>query len=230
MASYQQLDRHLVAVDCIIIGFKDGQLNLLLIRRDLEPYRGEWSLMGGFLRAAESLDEAATRVLLELTNLSNVYLEQFHTFGSVDRDPGERILSAGYFALVDQVKASQQLSPDYSAHWVPLTDVPPLIFDHNEMVRLALRRLRHRAKHEPVGFELLQEQFTLSQLLKLYEAIFGQAIDPGNFRRRLRKMDYLEQLDQKDFKDSKRGAWLYRFDAQRYEQAYDQGIPFFLKP
>lgn len=230
MATYQQHDRHLIAVDCIIFGFQDGELNLLLIRRDLEPYRGEWSLMGGFLRADESLDDAANRVLLELTNLSNVYLEQFHTFGLVDRDPGERTLSTGYFALVDQVKASQQLSAEYSAHWVPVSDVPPLIFDHNEMVRLALRRLRHRAKHEPVGFELLQEHFTLSQLLRLYEAIFGQTIDPGNFRRRLRKMDYLEQLDQKDFQDSKRGSWYYRFDPDRYAEARSQGIPFLLKP
>lgn len=230
MTTYQQHDRHLIAVDCIIFGFQDGELNLLLIRRDLEPYRGKWSLMGGFLLADESLDDAANRVLEELTNLKDVYLEQFHTFGQLERDPGERTVSTGYFALVDQAKASQQLSAEYSAHWVPVADVPPLIFDHNEMVRLALRRLRHRAKHEPVGFELLQERFTFTQLLKLYEAIFGQSIDPGNFRRRLRKMDYLEQLDEKDFQHSKRGSWYYRFDPTRYAEARSQGIAFLLKP
>ncbi len=222
--------RPAVAVDCIIFGFQNGRLNLLLIRRDFEPRRGEWSLMGGFLREREALDEAAARVLEELTGLREVYLEQFKAFGAVDRDEGERTVSVGYYALLNQKEAELQLSEEYAAHWVPLTDIPPLIFDHGEMVTAALRRLRHRATHEPVGFELLPEKFTLTQLQTLYEAIFGTPIDAGNFRRRLRKMDYLERLDEKDTTNSRKGAWYYHFVAEGYAMAKRNGVDFLLKP
>jgi ADP-ribose pyrophosphatase YjhB (NUDIX family) len=223
-------DRLLIALDCIIFGFSEDRLHLLLVRRDFEPQSGEWSLMGGFLRKEESLNSAANRVLLELTGLSDVYLEQFHIFGEVDRDPVARTLSVGYFALVNQEEASRELSDKYSAHWVPLDEVPELIYDHNEMVKRALRSLRYRATHEPVGFELLPKKFTLTQLQRLYEAIFGQAIDAGNFRRRLKKMDYIDRLPDKDFSDSKRGAWYYRFHPERYAKSCEEGLTFLLKP
>lgn len=230
MKTYDYAYRPLVAVDCTIFGFRDGKLNLLLVRRDIEPRRGEWSLMGGFLQAHESLDEAAARVLQQRTGLQEVYLEQFKAFGAVDRDEAERTVTVGYYALVDQEKAEVQLSTDYAAHWVPITDVPPLIFDHNEMVQAALRRLRHRATHEPVGFELLPAKFTLTQLQSLYEAIFGTSIDAGNFRRRLRKMDYLQRLDEKETNSSRKGAWYYRFVTEDYKLAKQNGADFLLKP
>lgn len=228
--AYKDMYRPVLAVDCIIFGFQEGRLNLLLIRRDFEPRRGEWSLMGGFLRKNESLDEAAARVLQELTGLHDVYLEQFRAFGDVDRDEGERTVSVGYYALVNQEEAQVQLSSDYAAQWVPLTDIPPLIFDHTEMVKAALRRLRHRATHEPVGFELLPGKFTLTQLQSLYEAIFGTPIDAGNFRRRLRKMDYLQRLDEKDTTNSRKGAWYYQFVSEGYALAKRNGSDFLLKP
>ncbi|PPK85197.1 ADP-ribose pyrophosphatase YjhB (NUDIX family) [Neolewinella xylanilytica] len=230
MKAYDQQDRLLVAVDCIIFGFEAGKLNLLLIRRDFTPRRGEWSLMGGFLRADESLDEAAARVLTELTGLQDVYLEQFRAFGEVDRDEAERTVSVGYYALVEQEKVDRQLSPDYAAHWVPVDEIPSLVFDHRAMVDAALRRLRHRATHEPVGFELLPDKFTISQLQSLYEGIFGTIIDAGNFRRRLRKMDYLERLAEKDTSGSRKGAWYYHFVSERYAAAKSEGVDFLLKP
>ncbi|MTB50430.1 NUDIX domain-containing protein [Lewinella sp. W8] len=230
MQNYPAQDRLLLAVDCIIFGFQEDQLNLLLIRRDFEPHRGEWSLMGGFLRRAENLDAGAQRVVKDLTGLQDVYLEQFHTFGKVGRDSVERTISVGYYALVNQKRATAQLSERYAARWTPLTELPPLIFDHQEMVDAALAALRYRATHEPVGFELLPEKFTLTQLQRLYEAIFDQPIDAGNFRRRLRKMDYLEQTDEKDFSESRRGAWYYQFLPDQYADARRNGIPFLLKP
>ncbi len=230
MQHYDHPDRLLVAVDCIVFGFAAGQLQLLLIRRDFAPHRGAWSLMGGFLHRDESLAAAAHRVLRELTGLDEIYLEQFRAFGEVDRDSVERTVSVGYYALVDRAAVSPQLSDRYAAHWVPIDAIPPLIFDHAEMVSLALERLRYRAMHEPVGFGLLPERFTLSQLRELYEAIFGRAIDPGNFRRRLRNMDFLVRTDEKDFRGSRRGAWLYRFQADRYAEAKEAGFSFLLKP
>lgn len=230
MQNYPTQDRILLAVDCIIFGFREDQLNLLLIRRDFEPHRGDWSLMGGFLRRDEDLDAGAVRVVHSLTGLRDVYLEQFKAFGTVERDTVERTVSVGYYALVHQDQATAQLSGDYAAHWTPLGELPPLIFDHGEMVDAALSALRHRATYEPVGFELLPERFTLTQLQRLYEAIFDQPIDAGNFRRRLRKMDYLEQTDEKDFSESRRGAWYYRFRSDHYTAARRHGIPFLLKP
>ncbi|WP_116108087.1 NUDIX hydrolase [Lewinella sp. IMCC34191] len=230
MKAYDQQSRLLVAVDCIIFGFKEGKLNLLLIRRDFEPRRGEWSLMGGFLKEDESLDDAAARVLKELTGLTEVYLEQFRAFGEVNRDEAERTVSVGYYALVEQPVVDKQLSRDYAAHWVSVDDIPPLVFDHREMVAAALRRLRHRATHEPVGFELLPEKFTITQLQALYEGIFGTSIDAGNFRRRLRKMDYLERLAEKDTSGSRKGAWYYQFKSERYAAAKSEGSDFLLKP
>ena len=230
MKAYDQQDRLLVAVDCIIFGFREGKLNLLLIRRDFAPRKGEWSLMGGFLRKNEGLDAAAARVLQELTGLEEVYLEQFKAFGDVNRDEAERTVSVGYYALVEQDIADKHLSKDYAARWVSINDIPPLVFDHREMVDAALRRLRHRATHEPVGFELLPNKFTISQLQSLYEGIFGTTIDAGNFRRRLRKMDYLERLGEKDTSGSRKGAWYYHFVAERYAAAKLQGADFLLKP
>lgn len=230
MQNYPAQDRLLLAVDCIIFGFWEDQLNLLLIRRDFEPHRGEWSLMGGFLRREENLSAGAKRVVNSLTGLQDVYLEQFQTFGKVDRDTVERTVSVGYYALVNQERTSAQLSDQYAACWTPLTDLPPLVFDHEEMVSAALAALRYRATHEPVGFELLPEYFTLTQLQRLYEAIFKQSIDAGNFRRRLRRMDFLEQTNEKDFSESRRGAWYYRFRPDDYAAARRDGIPFLLKP
>lgn len=230
MQGHDHPDRLLIAVDCIIFGFLNGQMHILIIRREEEPYRGEWALMGGFLHIDESLDDAAARVLKKLTGVTGVYLEQFRAFGDVDRDGIERTVSVAYYALVRHEEVQVQLSADYGARWAPLYELPPLVFDHRDMVTAALRRLRYRAIHEPVAFQLLPERFTLSQLQTLYESIFNTGIDAGNFRRRLRKMPYLEQLDEKDLSTSKKGAYYYRLRLDQFEEAVDQGHEFLLKP
>ena len=230
MTTYAHSDRILLAVDCIIFGYLNGQLNILLVRRGMEPRKGQWALMGGLVFEHEAVSDAAARVTEELTGIREVYLEQFHAFGEVERDEGDRIVSIAYYALVNQRVATARLSTEYDARWVPITEVPELIFDHNEMVDIALERLRYRATHEPVGFALLPEKFTLTQLQALYESIFGRPIDPGNFRRRLRKMHYLERRDEKDLSTSRKGAWYYTFNPEMYGVAQAAGEEFLLKP
>jgi ADP-ribose pyrophosphatase YjhB (NUDIX family) len=223
-------DRLLVAVDCIIFGYADRQLQTLLVRRSIEPQKGMHSLMGGLVHKGESLDQAAHRVLEELTGLKRVYLEQYKSYGEVDRDSRERTISVSYYALVRHAEASAQLKDAYQASWHPIIKLPPLAFDHEEMVKGSLLRLRYRATHEPVVFNALPEKFTLIDLQAVYESLFGRSIDAGNFRRRLRKMDYLIRLPEKDNRFSRKGAFYYHFDRKLYEKAVADGHDFLLKP
>lgn len=225
---YQQEDRQLIAVDCIIFGFDKGQLKLLLLKRTMEPGRGKWSLAGGFLKRAESLDEAAGRVLSKLTGLRNVFLEQLIACGNPDRDPGERVVSVTYFALLKVEDYDKDLVKENDAHWRPLDNLPELIFDHGEMVDRALCRLRRVAKIQPIGFELLPEKFTLPQLQSLYEAIYQKELDKRNFRKKILSMGLLEKLEEKDKSSSKKGAFLYRFNQEKYEELVARGFYFSL--
>ena len=160
-----------VSVDCIIFGFDKGSLKLLLLKRNFEPAKGQWSLMGGFVQKNESVDEAAQRVLKELTGLENVYMEQVGTYGEIHRDPGERVISVAYSALININEYDKELVARYNASWTDMNAIPPLVFDHHDMVERALAWIRKKASSEPVGFELLPELFTLTQLQSLYEAI-----------------------------------------------------------
>ena len=205
------------AVDCIIFGFEEGELSLLLLKRNFEPAKGQWSLMGGFVQEGESLDDAARRVVAELTGLDDLYMRQVHTYGEIDRDPGERVLSTAYYALVDIKKYNRELVREHNAFWVPLPDVPPLIFDHDRMVRDALAFMRYQASVKPVGINLLPEEFTLTQLQTLYEAIQGGPIDKRNFRKRIAAMDYIEKTGRIDKTLSRKGAALYRFNREKYD-------------
>lgn len=227
---YKNHDRILVALDCIIFGFDRSGLKLLLIKRDFEPEKGKWSLMGGFLNRDESLDEAADRILQKLTGLRNVYLEQLYGFGEVDRDPVERTISIAYYALINIREHDKELVEKYSARWFPIGDLPNLIFDHEEMVTAAKRRLRYRASHEPVGFELLPEKFTMPELQILYEGIYETELDKRNFRRRILSMDILTKTDEKQKKYSKKGAYLYKFNEDKYEARVDEGDNLTFKP
>lgn len=227
---YKDHDRILVALDCIIFGFDRSGLKLLLIKRDFEPEKGKWSLMGGFLDRDESLDEAADRVLHKLTGLENVYLEQLYGFGEVDRDPVERTISIAYYALINIREHDKELMDKYSARWFPINDLPDLIFDHKEMVQAAKSRLKYRASHEPVGFELLPEKFTMPELQILYEGIYETQLDKRNFRRRILSMDILTKTDEKQKKYSKKGAYLYKFNEDKYEDKVDNGENLTFKP
>lgn len=220
---YEQEADFKVAVDCIIFGFDEEGLKLLLLKRNFEPCKGEWSLMGGFLRADENLDQAAERVLRDCTGLEKVYMEQLMTFSDVGRDPGARVVSAAYFALMDIRNYDKEAVSSYNAAWVLLEQVPPLIFDHNQMVTKALGRLRRRATNCPVGFNLLPQEFTLPSLQMLYEAIFGCEIDKRNFRKKIHSMNILINTGKKDYSTSKKGACLYSFDEEKYNSMLENG-------
>lgn len=227
---YRNQDHLLVALDCIIFGFDRSGLKLLLIKRDFEPEKGNWSLMGGFLKKEESLDEAAGRILHNLTGLKNIYLEQLQAFGEVGRDPVERTISVAYYALIDIHKHDKELVEQHSASWYSLDEIPDLIFDHQKMVDSALKRLRYKASHQPVGFELLPEKFTLPELQILYESIYDTKLDKRNFRRRMLSMDVLVKTDEKQKKYSKKGAFLYKFDEKKYAEKVDKGDSTVFKP
>ncbi len=220
MATYYSINpKFYVSVDCIIFGFNGDGLNLLLLKRNFEPARGEWSLMGGFVQSNESVDEAAKRVLAELTGLEQVYMEQVGSFGEIDRDPGERVISIAYYALININEYDKELVHKHNAFWVNINELPSLIFDHPEMVKRARVLMQKKASTEPIGFNLLPKLFTLSQLQSLYEAIYGEIIDKRNFRKRIAEMDYIEKTNRIDKTGSKRGAALYQFNERAYRKA-----------
>ena len=230
--SYDQHEHYYVALDCIIFGFDRKNLKLLLIKRNFEPKKGHWSLMGGFLEPDESIDEAASRILYNLTGLKDIYLEQLKGFGEVDRDPVDRTISIAYYALINIHDHDANLLPEYSAKWFPIDELPDLIFDHDEMVSLAKDRLQQKASSQPVGFELLPDTFTLPELQQLYEAIYETDLDKRNFRRRILSMDVLEKTDKKQKKYSKKGAYLYKFDEEKYSDQKNKngGSKMMFKP
>lgn len=227
-AYYQEHEKFHVAVDCIIFGYdEDGrELKVLLLKRNFQPAQGEWSLMGGFLKDNESVDEAAKRILNQLTGLSELYMEQLYTFGELDRDPGARIISIAYFALIKINAFDLELVKNHGATWFPISSMPQLIFDHKAMVKRALKKLQIRARTQPIGFELLPDKFTIPQLQGLYEAIYNKTFDKRNFRRKLLSMDLLEKLEEKEKESSRKGAWYYRFDPSKYEDLLNRGFNF----
>lgn len=230
VAHYTNSDRISVALDCIIFGFDQEGLQLLLVRRSLEPEKGKWSLMGDFLRRDESLDAAAQRILHQFTGLRNVYLEQLQTFGAVDRDPVERTISVAYSSLINIRQHSEELIEKFGAQWFSVKKIPPLIFDHTRMVQTARDQLRFRASHRPIGFELLPDKFTMPELQRLYEAIYDTTLDKRNFQRRILTMDILERLDEKQRETSKKGAFYYRFNQEKYQQTVKEGLRLVFKP
>jgi ADP-ribose pyrophosphatase YjhB (NUDIX family) len=216
MTYYSQHAKVWVSVDCIIFGFDEGKLKVLIGRRQMDPGRGEWSLYGGFVAADESIDDAASRTVAELTGLNNLYMRQVGAFGSIDRDPGERVISIAYYALINVSHYDERLRLDHGVEWINVEELPKLYSDHNEMVRKALKLMRQKLRTEPVGFRLLPDLFTLTQLQKLYEAVNGEVLDKRNFRKRIKEMDFIEKTELIDKSGSKRGAFLYRFNRRAY--------------
>ena len=208
-----------LSVDCIIFGFDEGKLKILIGKRQMDPGRGEWSLYGGFVANDESVDDAATRTLYELTGLRNLFMRQVGAFGSVDRDPGERVVSVAYYALINVKDYDDELRLSHGVKWVDINEIPQLYSDHNEMVRKARKMMQQKLSHEPVGFRLLPALFTLTQLQHLYEAVNGAELDKRNFRKRIKEMDFIEKTELMDKTSSKRGAYLYRFNKRAYNEA-----------
>jgi ADP-ribose pyrophosphatase YjhB (NUDIX family) len=219
---YTSQDKFYVSVDCIIFGYEEGELKVLLKKRSFAPFKGEWSLMGGFVRANESVDDAAKRVLTELTGIDDLYMEQLGAFGSVDRDPGERVISVAYYALVNKDEYTLNLD-EIGGYWAGLNHLPMLGFGHKEMIQKARKDILLKLESEPVIFHLLPELFTLTQLQTLLEAISGNKIDKRNFRRRIYDMSYIEKTEHVDRVSSRRGATQYKFNKELFtEQAYQR--------
>jgi len=230
MTRYAKQNRILVAVDCIIFGFDGYELKLLLIKRGFEPEKNKWSLMGGFVQSDEKPEDAASRVLKQLTGLENVYMEQLLVFGAPNRDPIERTISITYFALIDIKKYEKQISDDYHAEWFALDRVPKLIFDHDQMVDHARKKLRYKAALHPILFELLPEKFTIPQIISLYEQVYEEELDKRNFTRKLRSTGLLiKQLD-KDKENSKKGAFYYKLDKATYKEKFTKFLNFVSNP
>ena len=218
MTYYSQHAKVWVSVDCIIFGFDESKLKVLIGRRQMDPGRGEWSLYGGFVAANESIDDCATRTLYELTGLRNIYMRQVGAFGQVDRDPGERVISIAYYALINVKDYEEKQLTEHGLEWVDINALPQLYSDHNKMVSKALKLMRQKLRTEPVGFRLLPSLFTLTQLQRLYEAVIGEELDKRNFRKRIKEMDFIEKTGLIDKTSSKRGASLYRFNKRTYNE------------
>jgi 8-oxo-dGTP diphosphatase len=228
MELYSTHTRHLVSVDCIVFGYDlvEKELKLLLVKRNFEPEMGKWSLAGGFVEGNESLDEAASRILLTCTGLERIYLKQSFSYGKIDRDPESRVISVAYCALIAIRDINTDMVRISEAHWRSIAKLPLMIFDHREMVVKALSDLHYQIKVKPVGFELLPEKFTLVQLQDLYEAIYQKQIDKRNFRKKILSMGILEKLDEKERETSKKGAYYYKFNKERYEKLEQNGFYF----
>lgn len=220
MNRYPHPTRILVAIDCIIFGFDGEELDLLLIKRNFEPEKGKWSLMGGFLNEHEDLEVGANRILHELTGLKNIFVEQIGTFGNVNRDPVERTLSVVFFALINIADHDQEAVKAHNAHWITLGRKPKLIFDHDKMVDMALEHLRYNAALHPLGFELLPERFSIPQLQKLYEAIYDMKLDRRNFSRKILSTGLLLDTGEKDGNSTTKKANLFRLDKERYKNKF----------
>ena len=223
---YKNEDRHFVSVDCIIFGFKENAIHVLIIKRKFPPLKDERSLMGGFIKRGESVNDTVSRVVYDYTGIENVYWEQVGAYGDVKRDIAGRVISIVHYALIDMELFDETLVKKYDAEWVNINRTGRLILDHNQFLIDTLRFIRHKAATYPVGFNLLPEKFTLTQLQSLYEAIYQTSLDKRNFRKKIFEMDILEKLNEKDKYTSKRGAYYYRFNKEKYDRRLEDGAAF----
>ena len=220
--------RPALTVDCIIFGLDvELELKIMLIKRDIPPFEGEWAIPGGFVRMDETLEQAALRELQEETGIHDVFLEQLYTFGDLERDPRDRIVTVAYYALINLVEQKIQASTDArEAEWFPISQIPKLAFDHEQILQTAIARLRSKIRYEPIGFELLSKKFTLTQLQKLYETVWDRQLDKRNFRKKILSMDLLIDTNELEKGVSHRAAKLYRFDENKYLELKQNGFSF----
>lgn len=212
-----------VTTDCVIFGFDGERLQVLLIERGIEPFKGRWAFPGGFIKMDETAEEGALRELKEETGMENAFIQQFHTFSNPLRDPRERVITIAFYALVriQEVKGGDDAA---SARWFPLDEIPALAFDHDHMLRMATQRLRQEIHFHPIGFELLPEKFTLRELQSLYEAILGITFDRRNFAKKMLHLEILNELDETVWPTPKREAKLFSFNAGKYEELKRKGF------
>jgi 8-oxo-dGTP diphosphatase len=227
MAFTYEYARPALTVDAVVFGLDDEDLKVLLVRRDIEPFKGKWALPGGFVRVGETLEDAVRRELREETGVAEVFLEQLYTFGAIDRDPRERVVTVAYYALVKLSDHRIHAATDAcDAAWFAVSEARGLAFDHERILATALERLKNKVRYQPIGFELLPPQFTLSQLQRLYETILETPLDKRNFRKKILSMDFIVALDEVEKDVAHRAARLYRFDRKKYQQLQKRGFNF----
>ncbi len=223
---YRVEQKILVAVDCIIFGFDSKNLKLLLFRRKVEPLRGSWSLIGAFIKNDSSVLDGAKQILFECTGLEDVYLEELKTYGDVYRDPGERVISIAHYSLIRINDFELEHVEKFDARWFNLDEIPELILDHRQMVEDAIVKLKNKARHQPIGFNLLSEYFTIPELQTLYESIYQRELDPRNFRKKILSLDILNKTTKKDKSGSKKGAFHYCFNKEKFDTLIAKGYNF----
>jgi len=224
--AYEGQKKILVAVDCIIFGFDSEKLKLLLFKRRVEPLKGDWSLIGAFVDPELALKDAAKKVLFDYTGLTDIYLDEMKTYSAVDRDPGGRVISVSYKSLIRINEFDIENVKKYDARWFDLDDIPELILDHGKMVEDAIEKLRRKSRYEPIAFELLPKKFTIPQLQILYERIYQKKLDDRNFRKKVLSFDILTKTEEKDKSGSKKGAFLYVFNREKFSAFIAKGLNF----
>lgn len=217
------------SIDCVIFGFDDGELKILLIQRNEEPFKDWWALPGHIVEKDQSIDLGAERILYELTGLKDIFMEQFHTFGDVNRHPQGRVITVAYYAMI-RINGIKELKPvsNYAskAVWIPVTDLPKLAFDHEKIFARGFEKIRNKISYQPIAFELLPEKFTLTQLQQLYEVVLNKKLDKRNFRKKMLNYGILKELNEKQKGVSYRAAKLYKFDKRRYNQLFKKELTF----
>ncbi|MGB4774499.1 MAG: NUDIX domain-containing protein [Daejeonella sp.] len=217
------------SIDCVIFGFDGGELKVLLIERNEEPFKDWWALPGYLVEPEEGIDHAANRILHELTGLRDIYMDQFYTFGDVDRHPRGRVITVAYYAMI-RLNGTKELKPVTSyarkAVWIPVNDLPKLGFDHTKIFEKGFEKIRNKISYQPIAFELLPEKFTLTQLQGLYEVILNKKLDKRNFRKKMLNYGILKELDEKQKGVSYRAAKLYKFDRRKYARLFQKELSF----
>ena len=216
-----------VSIDCLLFGFNDGVLKILMVKHGEGISKGKWALPGGWINDTENIDDAASRLLYVLTGVSDIYLEQLRAFGEVNRFPTKRVITVAYFALIKPENYSLHLGFTASdAKWFDIQKVPKLPYDHKKILDFGVGHLKHKVRHEPIGFNLLPQKFTLLELQELYEAILRKPLDKSNFRRKLMNMNLLVPCKEKQKDVSHRAALLYSFDKKIYDKLVKEEFNF----
>ena len=227
----EKLQNIRIAVDAIVFGYKNNDLYALLIEQQFGTSEKYWALPGGLVKNDESLNDAVIRELHEETNVQLTFMEQLYTFGDdIYRDSRNRVISVAYYALVNVKDYETNISDTHHAQWFSMQDLPELLFDHREMIKIAIERLRYKAAFHPIGFELMPEKFTIPQILNLYEAIYGSNFDKRNFSRKILSTGLLIKLKEKQKGFSKKGAFLYALDTEKYKKHSDSFLNFIPNP
>lgn len=225
--SFEKFFQFGMSVDCVVFGYHQDKLKVLIIKRGAPPYKGKWALPGDLVYPNENIDVAANRILRDLTGINNLFMEQTKVYGRVDRHPAGRVVTTGYYALINIEKYDPHASAwADGVYWMDVESCPDLAFDHDEILIDALQELRKKVRHEPIGFELLPEKFALAQLQSLYEALLNEKYDKANFRKRFLSMGMLDALEEYQKDVSHRPGKLYSFNEEQYKQLISKGFSF----